>query len=124
MATSPNYAPDFIARDNDGIVWIIETKGREELDLPQKMARLKQWPEDAASASTANGGITYRFLYVDQTGFERHKPATLAAPARSFIEYQTGTFLFLARQARLIWPFQLGETHGHLEARRRQEPIQ
>ena len=34
------YTPDFIVRTLDGIVWIIETKGREELDLPRKMTRL------------------------------------------------------------------------------------
>jgi type III restriction enzyme len=32
-----NYTPDFIVRTKDGAVWIVETKGREELDLPQKM---------------------------------------------------------------------------------------
>ena len=37
------YTPDFLVKTPDGNVWIIETKGREELDLPQKMARLRQW---------------------------------------------------------------------------------
>ena len=45
------YTPDFIVRTTDGTVWIVETKGREELDLPQKMARLRQWCEDATAAS-------------------------------------------------------------------------
>ena len=83
-----NYTPDFIIRDTAGLVWIIETKGREELDLPQKMARLRLWCEDATAASAEEGGITYRFLYVDQKGFEKHLPATLAALASSFTEYQ------------------------------------
>ena len=84
-----NYLPDFIVRTTDQIVWIIETKGREELDLPQKMARLKQWSEDASSTSAAEHGITYRFLYVDQKGFAAHQPATFAALALSFTEYQS-----------------------------------
>ena len=37
-------------RAMDGTVWIIEIKGREELDLPQKMARLKLWCADATAA--------------------------------------------------------------------------
>ncbi len=38
-----------------GAVWIFETKGREELDLPPKMARLAQWCLDASAASQAHG---------------------------------------------------------------------
>jgi type III restriction enzyme len=82
------YTPDFLARTQDGVVWIIETKGREELDLPQKMARLRQWCEDATQASKEDGGTIYRFVYVDQEGFEKHTPKTFAALAASFTEYQ------------------------------------
>jgi type III restriction enzyme len=83
------YTPDFIVRDTTGTVWIVETKGREELDLPRKMARLKQWCVDATAASMAGGGPEYRFLYVDQSSFEKYKPATLTDVASTFIEYQT-----------------------------------
>ena len=38
-----NYTPDFIVWTTDGTVWVVETKGREEIDEPQKMARLRQW---------------------------------------------------------------------------------
>ena len=82
------YTPDFLVKDSSGGIWIIETKGREELDLPQKMARLRQWCEDATEASQEDGGIRYRFLYVDQEGFTRHTPRTLQALAASFTEYQ------------------------------------
>ena len=81
-----NYVPDFVARDSKGTVWIIETKGRKELDLPQKMKRLKQWCEDATAAE--ENGIRYDFLYVDQTSFEKHQPATLADLPTSFTEYK------------------------------------
>ncbi|NCQ35798.1 type III restriction endonuclease subunit R, partial [bacterium] len=33
-----NYHPDFILRTTEGTVWLVETKGRAEIDLPQKMA--------------------------------------------------------------------------------------
>lgn len=83
-----NYVPDFLVKDTDGNIFIIETKGREELDLPQKMARLKLWCADATEASKAIGGPAYGFVYVDQESFERHKPKTLAALRAAFTEYQ------------------------------------
>jgi type III restriction enzyme len=69
-------------------LYIIETKGREELDLPQKMNRLRQWCADATAASEAEGGPPYRFIYVDQEGFERNPPKDFAGLAASFREFQ------------------------------------
>ena len=83
-----NYTPDFIVRTTDGTIWIIETKGREEIDVPQKMARLRQWCADATAAS-ADDDVNYRFVFVDQKGFEQHPPATMAALAVAFTEYQS-----------------------------------
>ncbi len=86
-----NYHPDFIVRTADGAVWLVETKGRAELDLPQKMARLKQWCADATAAEAADGGAPgrrYDFVYVDQPGFEEHRPKTFDALAASFTEYK------------------------------------
>ena len=82
-----NYIPDFIVKTDQG-VWIAETKGRVELDVPQKMGRLRQWCEDATAASADENGIAYRFVYVDQAGFERHPPSSFAGLANSFTEYQ------------------------------------
>jgi type III restriction enzyme len=82
------YTPDFVARTADGTVWIAETKGREEIDLPQKMARLRQWCADATAASQVEGGPAYRFVYVDQKGYERNPPKTFAALVASFTDYQ------------------------------------
>ena len=83
-----NYITDFFVKTTDGTVWIVETKGREERDLPQKMNRLRQWCADATSASQAEGGTAYRFVYVDQPGFERYRPTSFAALAASFTEHQ------------------------------------
>ena len=82
------YTPDFVVRDTSGDVWIVETKGREELDLPQKLARLKAWCADATAASAAEGGPRYGRVYVDQQGFEQHRPQSLAAVLSSFRDYQ------------------------------------
>jgi type III restriction enzyme len=84
-----NYLPDFIVKLLDDSIVIVETKGRAELDLPQKMARLKQWCVDASAASQAEGGPAYRFVYVDQAGFEQHTPGSFAALVASFTDYQT-----------------------------------
>jgi type III restriction enzyme len=35
--------PDRTARATQAPIWIIETKGRKELDFPQKMRGLRQW---------------------------------------------------------------------------------
>ncbi|MEO6307964.1 MAG: DEAD/DEAH box helicase family protein [Nitrospiraceae bacterium] len=80
------YTPDFIVRTTDGVVWIVETKGRVELDLPQKMARLKQWCADATAAE--DNGRRYEYVFVDQTGFEKHTPGTFGALVASFTEYK------------------------------------
>lgn len=82
------YTPDFLVKSTDGDVWVIETRGREELDLPRKMARLAQWCEDASLASAAQGGPAYRFAYVDQQRFGRHPPASLTELMTMFREYQ------------------------------------
>ncbi len=82
-----NYTPDVIVRTHDGRVWIVETKGREELDLPQKMARLKLWCEEATSAE--ENGQLYDYVFVDQIGFTKHAPKTFAALAQSFTEFRS-----------------------------------
>lgn len=83
-----NYVPDFLVRTDDGTVFVVETKGREELDLPQKMARLRQWCADVTEASHAAGGPSYRFVYVDQKGFEAHRPKSFQGLVDTFREYQ------------------------------------
>jgi type III restriction enzyme len=82
------YTPDFLVRTSDGVVWVVETKGREEIDLPQKMARLAQWCEDATHAMSDDGGPVYRFVYVDEPSFKRHRPSSFAGLASTFVDYQ------------------------------------
>jgi type III restriction enzyme len=82
-----NYTPDFLVRTEDNTIWVVETKGRAELDLPQKMARLKQWCHDASHAE--NSDHTYDFVFVDQSGFDKHHPKSFAALVASFTEYKS-----------------------------------
>ena len=50
------------------------------------MARLEQWCADATAAE--ENGQTYDFVFVDQTGFEKHGPKTFAALATAFTDHK------------------------------------
>lgn len=71
--------------DEDWPILIVETKGRAELDLPQKMTCLRQWFTDASSEEN---GHRYDFAFVDQSGFEKHAPQTFSALISSFMNFQ------------------------------------
>jgi len=66
-----NYFPDFFVKADERTVYIIETKGREDVDDPHKIERLKQWCEDANKRQKK---ITYKMLYVKQEEWEKYKP--------------------------------------------------
>ena len=53
-----------------------ETKGREELDVPRKMERLKQWCRDVNLAQSA---VAFHFVYVDQNSFDQYRPQSFDA---------------------------------------------
>lgn len=80
-----NYYPDFIVKRSDGGVFIIQTKGREELDVPLKMARLKAWCRDVNQLQSV---ARYDFVYVDQPGFEQYKPKSFRELVESFTSYK------------------------------------
>ena len=80
-----NYYPDFIVRLKDGRVVIGETKGQEDLDVPPKMARLRQWCEDVNKAQSQ---VQYDFAFVDDAGFEQYGPKTFADILNGFREYK------------------------------------
>ena len=80
-----NYIPDFIVKRNDAEIWIVETKGREDLDVPLKMERLRQWCEDINRVQTA---VEYDFIYVDEESFEKFKPTSFRQLLEGFREYK------------------------------------
>ena len=80
-----NYYPDFLIKTSEHEVFIVETKGREELDIPLKMERLKQWCEDVNGLQST---MTYRFLYVDEEGFKKYTPKSFTGLIESFQTYQ------------------------------------
>jgi len=80
-----SYYPDFLVKLTDGRVFVVEVKGREDLDVPLKMERLRQWCEDI---SRIEAGTTYGFVYVDEESFNRFKPTSFRQLIDSFREYK------------------------------------
>ena len=81
-----NYYPDFIVKLTDGRVVIVETKGQQDLDVPLKMARLRQWCEDINKVQTETD---LGFVFVDDAGFEKYQPKTFVDLFAAFGEYRT-----------------------------------
>ena len=81
-----NYYPDFIVKLTDGRVVIVETKGQQDLDVPLKMARLRQWCEDINTVQTETD---FGFVFVDDAGFEKYQPKTFVDLFAAFREYRT-----------------------------------
>jgi len=82
-----SYYPDFLVKLSGNRIVIVETKGQEDLDVPQKMARLRQWCEDI---NRVQADLTYDFVYVDEESFERYKPASFRQLLDGFTEYREG----------------------------------
>jgi len=80
-----NYYPDFLVKVSPKQIFIVETKGQEDIDVPLKMARLRQWCEDI---NQAQSDVKYDFVYVDQEGFGKYKPGSFRELIHSFREYK------------------------------------
>jgi len=80
-----NYYPDFLVKLSAKEIFIVETKGQEDLDVPLKMARLRQWCEDINQAQER---MKYGFVYVDQESFEKYRPNSFRKLVEGFREYQ------------------------------------
>ena len=83
-----NYYPDFIVKLTDGRVVIVETKGQQDLDVPLKMDRLRQWCEDINKVQTETD---FGFVFVDDKGFEKYQPMSFKALLDGFKTYKQET---------------------------------
>ncbi len=79
-----NYYPDFIVKTSDKRVFVVETKGQVDMDVPLKMARLKQWCVDL---NILQSNVRYGLVYVPMEDFERHQPQNFSELIASFKEY-------------------------------------
>jgi type III restriction enzyme len=83
-----NYYPDFLVKTAPDRVVVVETKGQEDLDVPLKMARLKQWCEDV---NKVQSDVVYDYVFVDQENFEKYRPTSFAELMVTFREYKDGS---------------------------------
>ncbi|MDO9048915.1 MAG: DEAD/DEAH box helicase family protein [Methylobacter sp.] len=80
-----NYYPDFFVKKSENEVFIVETKGLEDLDVPLKMQRLKQWCDDINKAQTE---IIYDYVFVDEKSFKDYKPRSFNDLKDGFTAYK------------------------------------
>jgi len=79
-----DYYPDFVVKKSEKELFVIETKGREDLDVPLKTQRLKQWCDDLNKSQKK---IKYDFIYVDEESFNKYNPSSFGELERNFREY-------------------------------------
>ncbi len=92
------YTPDFFVRTIDGHYYLVETKGREERDVPLKAKAAIAWCKAASGmtteVATTNPNVrsadfsqqkagTWHYLYIPQGVFERMAGDTVAELARA-----------------------------------------
>ena len=80
-----NYYPDFLVKLNDRSIVVVEIKGREDLEVPLKMQRLRQWCEDVNNSQSE---LKYDFVYVDEDGFKAYPPKSFTELMLTFREYK------------------------------------
>lgn len=66
-----NYYPDFIVKKSEKEIFVVETKGLEDVDVELKLARLDQWCKDINKIQSS---VTYRWLLVREEEFRKYPP--------------------------------------------------
>ncbi len=69
-----SYYPDFVAVDENGACFLLETKGQETADVPRKDAAAARWCENASKLS----GADWKYIKVPQEEFALLAPGRLA----------------------------------------------
>lgn len=80
-----SYYPDFFVKTSPGNIIIVETKGLEDLDVPLKMARLKQW---CADINASQRKARFDFVFVEEEEFEQYKSSTFSELMKNFKKYK------------------------------------
>lgn len=71
------YTPDFFVRTTDEHYFLVETKGRQDIDVPRKARAAIAWCESASKS-----GAQWEYLYVPQGVFEAMTGNTIGELAR------------------------------------------
>ena len=72
------YTPDFFVRTSDGQYYLVETKGREDRDVPRKARAAVAWCESASSEDHQ-----WEYLYIPEGIFERHRGSSVEELSRA-----------------------------------------
>lgn len=80
------YYPDFFVKTGERDIFIVETKGLEEIDVPLKMERLKKW---CADINQSQKKIHFDFVFVDEEDFEKYKPNSFEGLVKIFTRYKS-----------------------------------
>ncbi len=70
-----NYYPDFFVKTASGKLYIVETKGLEDIEVMHKWNRLVQWCSDI---NGVKNGESVSPLFVKEEDFAKYKPALFA----------------------------------------------
>lgn len=73
MANIRNYFPDFIAIAKNNTNWIIETKGREDVEVKLKDNAAINWCKTATELTD----FTWEYIKVPQKEFEQLHPDSI-----------------------------------------------
>lgn len=65
-----NYYPDFLVKTVNGDIYVVETKGLEDLDVAPKRRRLQQWCDDVNAQQKKH---IYKELFVTEDDFRKYK---------------------------------------------------
>jgi type III restriction enzyme len=76
-----NYYPDFIVKKSENEIFIIETKGLEDVDVKLKIARLDQWCKDINKIQTT---VKYAWLLIREEEFKKYRPKNFGDLVKSF----------------------------------------
>ena len=76
-----DFYPDFVVKVSKKEMCVVETKGREDLDDPLKIERLKVWCKDV---NATQNEVKYTAVYIKQEEYEKYKPKTFLDVVRLF----------------------------------------
>lgn len=80
-----SYYPDFFVKISEQELFIIETKGREDTDVPLKMERLSKW---CADINHAQKKVRFDYVFVDEEEFEKYRPGSFAGLVSNCRKYK------------------------------------
>jgi type III restriction enzyme len=76
-----NYFPDFFVKTKPNELWVVETKGLEDVDVAPKRKRLQQWVEDVNAQQSK---ITVHELFVTDAKFKEYRPTSFNGLVKLF----------------------------------------